>query len=81
MHAVEFQAAIENGIIRIPKKYKDLQEVSAVKLVVMYDENNTKRTKFDREDGQRMDSVDMIFDKFNIDFSNFKFDRDEAHER
>ncbi len=26
MHAIEFQAVIENGIVRIPKEYKDLQE-------------------------------------------------------
>ena len=80
MQVVEFQAAIENGIVRIPEEYKDLQEKKRVRFVVMYDDDLLKR-KYSREEMQRMDSVDMIFDKYSIDMSQIKFNRDEAHER
>jgi hypothetical protein len=31
------------------------------------------------EANERMDSVGLIFDKFQIDFSNYKFDRNDAN--
>ena len=37
MYAVEFQAPIENGVVRIPKEYKDLQDNLKARFVVMYD--------------------------------------------
>ncbi len=80
MQVVEFQAAIENGIVRIPEEYKDLQEKKRVRFVVMYDDDLLKR-KYSREEMQRMDSVDMIFDKYSIDMSKIRFDREEIHER
>ncbi len=81
MYAVEFDSEVKNGFIAVPSKYKKLQEVGSIRLIVMYGEEITKKFKFDMDDKQKMDSVDMIFDKFQIDFSNFKFDRDEANER
>ncbi len=45
MHAVEFYAPIENGIVRIPKKYKDLQEKVNVKFFIMYDDSNKDKTE------------------------------------
>ena len=80
MQAVEFEANIENGIVRIPEEYKDLQEKKRVRFVVMYDDDLLKR-KYSREEMQRMDSVDMIFDKYSIDMSKIRFDREEIHER
>ena len=80
MQAVEFEAAIENGIVRIPEEYKDLQEKKDVRFVVMYDNDLLKR-KYNREEMHRMDSVDMIFDKYSIDMSKIEFDREEIHER
>jgi hypothetical protein len=51
MYAVEFQATIENGIVHIPKeykdlqeKYKDLQEKREVRFFIMYDDSDKYRT-------------------------------------
>jgi hypothetical protein len=41
-----------------------------------------KTYNISRDDAnERMDSVDQIFDKFQIDLSNYKFDRDDANAR
>ena len=37
MYAVEFQTAIENGIVHIPKKYKEIQDTKKATIVVMYE--------------------------------------------
>jgi hypothetical protein len=77
MHAVEFESSIKNGLIQIPQNYKNLQEVSSVRLVVMYDlEDET-----DKRNIAPLKTVDDIFDKFQIDLSGYKFNRDEANER
>ena len=39
MYAVEFNTHIENGIVHIPKKYSNLQQVNA-KITVMIDDLN-----------------------------------------
>ena len=40
MHAIEFQAKIKNGIIKIPEEYiRDMQE--NVKVIVLMEENKT----------------------------------------
>ena len=77
MYAVEFEAKIENGIIHLPKNIGDLDQIKTAKFVMMYENNNVK-IDFNREDEQRVDSVDMIFNKYSFDMSKFKFDRDEA---
>ena len=74
MYAIEFEAPIENGIVHIPKKYHNLQQISKAKFFVVYDIDN-KKNNVDNL------SVDDVFDKFQIDMSNFIFDREEAHER
>ena len=73
MYAVEFQATIENGIVRIPKKYKDLQEKREVRFFIMYDSNDKYRTNTEKRK-KKMSAI-------SIDTIGFKFDRDEAHER
>lgn len=47
----------------------------------MYDQETTNNIKSHIDDEQKVVSIDTLFDKFKIDFSNFKFDRDEANER
>ncbi len=44
MYAVEFQAPIENGIVHIPKEYKDLLSNTKATFVVMYDSVNNHNT-------------------------------------
>jgi hypothetical protein len=73
MYAVEFQATIENGIVHIPKKYKDLQKKRGVRFFVMYDDNNEHKTIIKKRE-KKMNAI-------SIDTIDFKFDRDEVHER
>jgi hypothetical protein len=73
MYAVEFQATIKNGIVRIPKEYKDLQEKREVRFFIMYDSNDKYRTNTEKRK-KKMSAI-------SIDTIGFKFDRDEAHER
>lgn len=78
MHAVEFESSIKKGLIQVPHNFKDLQEVESVRLVVMYDlDDNQQET----HDSIKNKTIDEIFDKFQIDMSNYHFDRDEANER
>ena len=81
MYAVEFEAKIENGIIHIPKNIGNFNQIKTAKFVMMYDSSNVVKVNFDREDERRLDSVDMIFNKYSFDMSKFKFNRDEANER
>ncbi len=81
MYAVEFETKIDNGIVHIPKDIDDFNQIKKAKFIMMYDNDDIANTSFNREDLHRMDSVDMIFDKFSIDMSKIKFDRDEANER
>jgi len=74
MYAVEFQAVIEDGMVRIPKKYKDLQEKREVRFFIMYDNDNDKYRTNTEKRKNKMNAI-------SIDTVNFKFDRDEAHER
>jgi hypothetical protein len=48
MYAVEFQATIENGIVHIPKEYKDLQEKREVRFFIMYDDSDKYRTNIEK---------------------------------
>lgn len=48
MYAVEFDANIENGIVHIPKKYTNLQEVSA-KVTIMIDDSFYLNEKTDQK--------------------------------
>ena len=72
MYAVEFQATIENGIVRIPKEYKDLQEKRKVRFLIMYDDSENYKANVEKRKKMNAISIDTI---------GFKFDRDEAHER
>ena len=82
MQAVEFDTTINrDGFIKVPEKYKELRNVGNLRLVIMYDSDECISKPISREDMQRMDSVDMIFDKYKIDLSKFNFNRDEANER
>ena len=67
MYAVEFQAPVENGIVRIPEQYQELQQNPKVRFVAMYEsvnytnpiENETKKQldEFDRLTSQSNNKV------------------------
>jgi len=50
MYAVEFEAHIDNGIVHIPARYKELQNSHKAKIIVMVDEidDNKDELAFDR---------------------------------
>ncbi len=50
MHTVEFQAVIENGIVRIPKRYKDLQDKTEARFLVIYDDSSTHRADIEKRE-------------------------------
>ncbi len=47
MYAVEFEAPIENGVVHIPKQYKELQQTQNARIVVMYDNSLDNTVKKD----------------------------------
>lgn len=73
MYAIDFEATIENGMVRIPKKYKDLQDKRKVKFFIMYD-NNDNNKAYTKKRKKKMSAI-------SLDTRGFKFNRDEAHER
>ena len=72
MYAVEFEAPIKDGVVRIPKEYKDLQDKRRVKLFIVYDDKDIEQVNTTKE--KKMSAI-------SIDTKGFKFNRDEAHER
>ena len=74
MQAVEFEANIENGIVRIPEEYRDLQEKKEVRFVVIYNNHNEEHKNTIEKKKKKMSAI-------SIDTVGFKFDRNEAHER
>lgn len=47
MYAVEFEAPIKNGIVHIPQEYKELQQTSKARFVVMYHDSVNNNIKQD----------------------------------
>jgi hypothetical protein len=58
MYAVEFQASIENGVVHIPKEYKDLLSNTKATFVAMYDNTIDKSIK-------KNDKVQAQLDEFH----------------
>lgn len=70
MQTIKFTAEIKDGIVHIPNKYRHLKQQKRAKFIVLYDDVVKTKTKIQQKDN--------IFDKFQIDFSRFKFDREYA---
>lgn len=72
MQAIEFDTTITNGIVRIPKKYHELQKISKATVVVMYENNQQKQssddvleelnTLFENSDNKIMLTMDIATD-------------------
>ena len=71
MHAIEFVANEEDGMIKIPKEYR-AQLGHEFRVIILQEDLSveTKKTRKKR-----------IFDAVRITTKDLKFDRDEANER
>lgn len=63
MYAVEFQAPIENGVVHIPKEYKDLLSNTKATFVAMYDSVNNPIKKNNVQ--SQLDEFHRLRDKSN----------------
>ncbi len=64
MYAVEFQAPIENGIVHIPREYKDLLSNTKATFVAMYDSANKQNT-INNETKKQLDEFDRLVAQSN----------------
>ena len=72
MHAIEFIAEIEDGIIKVPKKYQD-QLSKKFRVIILQDDETADQTK--------KLSKKRTFDAVRVTTKDLTFDRDEANER
>lgn len=72
MYRVEFETKIENGLVHIPHKYKDLRKSTTARFIVVHDYNS---------DNEKSNTEQKRMSAISIDTSNFTFNRDEANER
>ena len=45
MYAVEFETHIDNGIVHIPARYKELQNSNKAKIIIMVEEGGEKKMR------------------------------------
>ena len=64
MYAVEFQAPIENGVVRIPKQYQEIQDNVNATFVVMYD-NSVKKHINNKKVQAELDEFHTLIGKSN----------------
>ena len=72
MYAVEFEAPIHNGIVKIPSEYSELYERQNAKFCVLLQDEHLKASG--KKNKKKLDAI-------SIDTREFKFDREEANER
>jgi len=60
MYAVEFQAPIENGIVRIPRQYQEIHNTAKATFVVMYNSD-----KINVRQNNVTDELDELFANSN----------------
>ncbi|MFW6307690.1 MAG: hypothetical protein ACOC08_03515 [Campylobacterales bacterium] len=70
MNATEFQTVINEPYVYIPQfeQFKGHK----VRIILLDEELNST---------QKRDDIDSFFDKFKLDLSDYRFDREEANER
>jgi hypothetical protein len=81
MYAMEFEAPIENGIVRIPKEYHDLQQKKKVKFIVIYDNDNSIKNYGGKESINSNFIDEIINNPRHIDVNSSFLSREEVHER
>ena len=75
MQAYEFYAKPENGMIKIPDKYKK-QITTEIQVILL----EKKQWQFDREEANARRRTDLISQPF-LNTSGWKFDKEDANER
>jgi hypothetical protein len=84
--AIEFEAAVENGVIRIPEAYREAAARFSAPLCVTLEENrryteqNAPRSRIIPRKGSGP-ITEANFTAMKIDTRNWKFNREEANER
>ena len=74
MEAYEFQTAVNDGVIRIPAKYRN-KLFGKVKVILMRDDSVRKKTNT-KKNVKKSD-----FPYFAIDTTGYVFNREDANER
>jgi ribosome maturation factor RimP len=77
MYAEEFQIVIDKPYIKIPEYKRFKGHKVRIVLLDIQEERETNFKSNTKEANKRLD----YFDKYQLDLSNFNFDREEAHER
>jgi len=76
MQAIEFTYESCNGVISIPKQYKDWFKKS-FKVILLA----TESTPITSSQDSINEEVKSFFENIQIDLSRYRFNRDEANER
>lgn len=71
MRAIEFIAKIEDGVIKVPKKYQ-AQLDNNFRVIILQNEPSTQVQQSQKK---------RTFDAIRITTKDIKFDRDESNER
>ena len=74
MYAVEFESKINNGILKIPSKYKRIAESDKVKVIILV-ENEKEKKLMHRSIFDNFLNMSKSVDEMKI------YDRDSLHER
>ena len=78
MEAIEFETFLKKGKINLPEKYKEMTN-KKVKVILLFESkdelNRNKNVKDKKKD------VLEFFNQYQIDLKDFRFNRDEIHER
>ena len=77
MKTIKFSAKSKDGIIVIPKKYQK-KIINPLKVILQYNEKNNRDNK---SRNQKKSAIEDFFNKYQLDQSKYKFDRNEANER
>jgi len=81
MNTIEFTTIVKNGIVHIPKSYKEFQETIKAKFFVIYDivEKNKKIQDADINEKKSRSKIKMS--AISLNTKGYKFNRDNANER
>ena len=82
MNTIEFTAIVKNGIVHIPKSYKEFQKTIKAKFVVIYDiiEKSNKKNH-DTDIDEKKSSSKLKMSAISLNTKRYNFDRDSANER
>ena len=74
MYAVEFESKINNGVLEIPSKYKQIVDSDKVKVIILIENENEKKL-IHRSIFDNFLNMSKSVDEMKI------YDRDSLHER